>query len=291
MRGSASAGSVCAGDAGAKVAALREELGARGRAARRAAGRGLCTEIPSARNACGGEDADRCAHGSVRPVLKHGPRSPPRVRVFGSSIPGCATKVEGAAGRPSCESARRRADAAAAGHELKSEWTAREHARWDPKDGELCLSRVKPEETLVEARSDSDLVPSEVSLRIAGAGGVTVLPGKANDSGRRGAGLLELVSNSQWVRRVRCSTAGRWPWKSEPAKECRATESSPPRQAGVAAACRRAWGSVRKRGRELRGTGPSADLGGSSNDSSENLEGRSGEGFHANIDWAWVSRS
>ena len=27
----------------------------------------------------------------------------------------------------------------------------------DPKDGELCLSRVKPEETLVEARSDSDV--------------------------------------------------------------------------------------------------------------------------------------
>jgi len=28
---------------------------------------------------------------------------------------------------------------------------------WDPKDGELCLSRAKPEETLVEARSDSDV--------------------------------------------------------------------------------------------------------------------------------------
>ena len=32
-----------------------------------------------------------------------------------------------------------------------------EHACWDPKDGELCLSRAKPEETLVEARSDSDV--------------------------------------------------------------------------------------------------------------------------------------
>lgn len=32
-----------------------------------------------------------------------------------------------------------------------------ERARWDPKDGELCLSRVKPGETLVEARSDSDV--------------------------------------------------------------------------------------------------------------------------------------
>ena len=29
--------------------------------------------------------------------------------------------------------------------------------RWDPKDGELCLGRAKPEETLVEARSGSDV--------------------------------------------------------------------------------------------------------------------------------------
>jgi len=34
------------------------------------------------------------------------------------------------------------------------EW---EHTRWDPKDGELYLVRVKPEETLVEARSGSDV--------------------------------------------------------------------------------------------------------------------------------------
>jgi len=34
---------------------------------------------------------------------------------------------------------------------------ALEHRCWDPKDGELCLNRVKPEETLVEARSDSDV--------------------------------------------------------------------------------------------------------------------------------------
>ncbi len=32
-----------------------------------------------------------------------------------------------------------------------------EHIRWDPKDGELYLSRVKPEETLVEARRRSDV--------------------------------------------------------------------------------------------------------------------------------------
>ena len=32
-----------------------------------------------------------------------------------------------------------------------------EHVCWDPKDGELCLNRAKPEETLVEARSGSDV--------------------------------------------------------------------------------------------------------------------------------------
>ena len=32
-----------------------------------------------------------------------------------------------------------------------------EHICWDPKDGELCLNRVKPGETLVEARSDTDV--------------------------------------------------------------------------------------------------------------------------------------
>ena len=32
-----------------------------------------------------------------------------------------------------------------------------EHTCGDPKDGELCLSRVKSGETLMEARSDSDV--------------------------------------------------------------------------------------------------------------------------------------
>ena len=31
-----------------------------------------------------------------------------------------------------------------------------ERARWDQKDCELCLSRTKSEETLMEVRSDSD---------------------------------------------------------------------------------------------------------------------------------------
>ncbi len=32
-----------------------------------------------------------------------------------------------------------------------------EHTRWDPKDGELCLVRLKSGETLMEDRSDSDV--------------------------------------------------------------------------------------------------------------------------------------
>ena len=32
-----------------------------------------------------------------------------------------------------------------------------EHLCWDPKDGELCLCRVKSGETLMEARSDTDV--------------------------------------------------------------------------------------------------------------------------------------
>lgn len=34
---------------------------------------------------------------------------------------------------------------------------AREHGRWDPKGGDLCLGRAKPEETPVEARRGSDV--------------------------------------------------------------------------------------------------------------------------------------
>jgi hypothetical protein len=48
-------------------------------------------------------------------------------------------------------------DAPSTGLEVLMERSESEHACWDPKDGELCLSRVKPEETLVEARSGSDV--------------------------------------------------------------------------------------------------------------------------------------
>ena len=44
-------------------------------------------------------------------------------------------------------------------------------------------------------------------------------------------------------------------------------------------------------GVNLSETTPSADLGGSSKYSNENFEDRSGERFHVNSNWTWVSRS
>jgi len=41
-----------------------------------------------------------------------------------------------------------------------------EHICWDPKDGDLCLNRVKPGETLVEARSDTDVLTIDAFNRI-----------------------------------------------------------------------------------------------------------------------------
>ena len=47
--------------------------------------------------------------------------------------------------------------AASTGLNPSGERSECEHTCWDPKDGELCLSRMKPGETLVEVRSDSDV--------------------------------------------------------------------------------------------------------------------------------------
>ena len=53
------------------------------------------------------------------------------------------------------------------------------------------------------------------------------------------------------------------------------------------------WRGDRDEGFEviLSETAFSADLGGSSKYSNENFEDRSGEGFHVNSSWTWVSRS
>ena len=104
--------------------------------------------------------------GSLCPVLKHGPRSARGLRVFGRRPGVCRDggvnperRSESecrAIGR--CESPPETEGASRTepyGHAVAGfEW---ERACCDPKDGELCPSRAKPGETLVEARSGSDV--------------------------------------------------------------------------------------------------------------------------------------
>ena len=47
--------------------------------------------------------------------------------------------------------------ALSASHNTLGEISECERTCWDPKDGKLCLNRVKSGETLVEARSDYDV--------------------------------------------------------------------------------------------------------------------------------------
>ena len=85
-------------------------------------------------------------NGFKRPVLKHGPRSATCSRVFGWKT---RTRNESESRYPS--RGQRRPSL------MFSEGLAVERVRCDPKDGELFLRRAKPEETLVEARSGSDV--------------------------------------------------------------------------------------------------------------------------------------
>ena len=72
----------------------------------------------------------------------------------------------------------------------------------------------------------------------------------------------------------------------------RAADTTPFGKIFLSQMSRRAWRSSDAGVDASRAeTAASADLGGSSKYSSETLEGRSGEGFRANSDWAWVSRS
>ena len=57
------------------------------------------------------------------------------------------------------------------------------------------------------------------------------------------------------------------------------------RRVGGRGGCDEAWAAM------LGRAASSADLGGSSKYSNENFEGRSGERFHVNSIWTWVSRS
>ena len=103
-------------------------------------------------------------------------------------------------------------------------------------------------------------------------------------------------------------TAGRWPWKSESAKD-RVTTHLPNELAlkmdgaqaknlytTTGASTVHQWvggreGCCAARGVSQSETAFSADLGGSSKYSNENFEDWSGEGFRVNSNWTRVSRS
>lgn len=99
----------------------------------------------------------------IRPVLKHGPRSLTCARVIGlyetqrhNESEGRSRSVRGRI-RPSLLSKELVGGALPARLDRHVGEAEQERTRWDPKDGELCLSRTKSGETLMEVRSDSDV--------------------------------------------------------------------------------------------------------------------------------------
>lgn len=69
-----------------------------------------------------------------------------------------AMKAKGRRARPQRGSLFLRGGGAPATRPIRlAGWAESERTRWDPKDGELCPGRTRPEETLVEVRSGSDV--------------------------------------------------------------------------------------------------------------------------------------
>ena len=94
----------------------------------------------------------RWRKGPLRPVLKHGPRSLTCARAFERETPGRSESERHHGGERGSERSDLRTDGRPGAGPVESE-----RARWDPKDGELSVSRTKPEETLVEVRSGTDV--------------------------------------------------------------------------------------------------------------------------------------
>ena len=100
----------------------------------------------------------------MRPVLKHGPRSAGGARVLGAVLckplqpsgpPGGCDKGRVRAIGESLAVGRGASPTEPCGHAVAG--FESERTCCDPKDGELCPRRMKPEETLVEVRSGSDV--------------------------------------------------------------------------------------------------------------------------------------
>ncbi|GKA77612.1 hypothetical protein Tco_0784073 [Tanacetum coccineum] len=155
-----------------------------------------------------------------------------------------------------------------------------EHACQDPKDGELCLSGTKPEETLVEARSDTDV--QIIRLTWVGRRDCFVEPCHIIESSKwaifckqnwrcgmnqkpgYGAKLHANLEPKKGVGRLRQQDGGHG-------------SRNPLRSVSQAPMSRRARRWMQNLGSELGGAVVDADLGGSSKYSNENFEGRRGE--------------
>ena len=74
-----------------------------------------------------------------------------------STRPRRTMNVKARTAGPRGDPVRARAGAAPGRADRIADGSYPERTRWDPKDGELCLARTKPEETLVEVRSNSDV--------------------------------------------------------------------------------------------------------------------------------------
>ncbi|KAL0745689.1 hypothetical protein Bca101_101807 [Brassica carinata] len=135
------------------------------------------------------------------------------------------------------------------------------HACRDPKDGELCLSGAKPEETLVEARSDTDV--QIVRLTWVGRGGCFVEPSHGIESSK-----WAIFGKQNW----RCGM------NRKPGYGAQLRANLEPTK-GV--------GRLRQQDGGHGSRNPLRNLGGSSKYSNENFEGRRGERFHVNGTCTW----
>jgi hypothetical protein len=98
----------------------------------------------------------RCRHGGPeRPVLKHGPRSLTRARAGGPQEPRARSESEGMPHGIRGGTAFKKPAPSADPDFL--ERFEQERTRRDPKDRELWATRMRPEETLVEVRSGTDV--------------------------------------------------------------------------------------------------------------------------------------
>ncbi|KAL4554402.1 hypothetical protein LXL04_039412 [Taraxacum kok-saghyz] len=140
------------------------------------------------------------------------------------------------------------------------------HACRDPKDGELCLSGAKPEETLVEARSDTDV--QIVRLTWVGRCGCFVEPCHGIESSK-----WAIFGKQNW----RCGMNRKPGYGAKLRANLEPTKGVGRLRQQDGGHGRGRGGRCKTLGVSLGGAAVGADLGGSSKYSNENFEGRRGE--------------